>query len=226
MSTIGAKTRYTPEDLLAMPDRKNFELVDGELVERDMGWYATWIGGQLYLLLTNYCKAKGLGWTAPGDASYQCFSDDPNKVRKPDVSFVRLERISPGQEPPPHCPTPSPASRRGEPAWEVAFRVRYEGGWTEAEYLALDTKRLVELSNGCLEVLPMPTIFHQLIVDYLHNLLKAFVAVHPAGIVLFAPLPVHLWSGQLREPDIVYFRPHRVKDPHGQPEGADLVVTL
>ena len=29
------KTRYTPEDLLAMPDGKDYELVDGRLVERN-----------------------------------------------------------------------------------------------------------------------------------------------------------------------------------------------
>jgi hypothetical protein len=26
-------------------------------------------------------------------ASYQCFLDDPGKVRKPDASFIRLERL-------------------------------------------------------------------------------------------------------------------------------------
>jgi Uma2 family endonuclease len=100
MSTIEAKTRYTPEYLLAMPDGKNFELVNGELVERNMGWYSCWIAGRLHYLLTNYCDANELGWTAPGDAS---FPDDPNKVRKANVSFIRIERLSPGQEPQGHC---------------------------------------------------------------------------------------------------------------------------
>jgi Uma2 family endonuclease len=85
---------------------------------------------------------------------------------------------------------------------------------------------LVELSDGCIEVLPMATIFHQLIMDYLLDLLKAVVAAHGIGTVLSAPLPVHLWPGKFRQPDIVYFRPHRVRDVHGQPEGADLVVEV
>jgi Uma2 family endonuclease len=101
-----------------------------------------------------------------------------------------------------------------------------QGQWTEEEYLALDSNKLVELSDGCLEVLPMPAIFHQLIVKFLHRLLETFVAAHAEGEVLFAPLPVHLWQGKFREPDIIYFRPHRVKDVHGQPEGADLVVEV
>jgi Uma2 family endonuclease len=127
---------------------------------------------------------------------------------QPQVSPVRL---------------PSPP---GGPAWEVALLFPSQGDWSEQEYLALDASRLVELSDGCLEVLPMPTLFHQRIVDYLRDLLKAFVAVHLRGEVRVAPMPVHLWSDKFREPDIIYFLPHRVKDVHGQPEGADLVVEV
>jgi Uma2 family endonuclease len=122
--------------------------------------------------------------------------------------------------------SPPAASRRGEPTWGVALLFPPQGEWTEAEYLALDTNHLVELSEGCLEVLPMPTISHQLIVKYLHKLLEAFVAAHATGLVLFAPLPVRLWSGKFREPDIVYCKPERVGNFHGQPSGADLVVEV
>src|SRR5438309_1435029 len=114
----------------------------------------------------------------------------------------------------------------GGPAWEVALLFPPQGEWSEAEYLALDTNQLVEFSDGCIEVLPMATLFHQLIVEHLFDLFRAFLATRPLGKVIFAPLPVHLWSGKFREPDIVLFRPHRVKDVHGQPEGADLVVEV
>jgi Uma2 family endonuclease len=120
-------------------------------------------------------------------------------------------------------PHPSPP---GGPAWEVALLFPPQGEWSEQEYLALDTNQLVELSDGCLEVLPMPTLFHQQIVEYLYELFKAFLAIHSLGKVIFAPLPVHLWSGKFREPDIIFFRWDRVKDVHGQPEGADLVVEV
>ena len=36
MSTITTPTRYTPQDLLTMPDGERYELVDGNLVERIM----------------------------------------------------------------------------------------------------------------------------------------------------------------------------------------------
>ncbi len=101
-----------------------------------------------------------------------------------------------------------------------------QGEWTEEAYLALDTNRLIELTDGCLEFLTMPTILHQLIVDYVHTLLKAFVAAHAAGLVLFAPLPVRLWLGKIREPDIVYLRPERIRSRRQPPEGADLAMEV
>lgn len=78
---------YTPEDLLAMPNGDDFELVKGELVERNIGWDASWIGGRLHHSLSTFCDAANAGWVAPADASYQCFPDDPEKVRKRQASW-------------------------------------------------------------------------------------------------------------------------------------------
>jgi Uma2 family endonuclease len=114
----------------------------------------------------------------------------------------------------------------GEPAWEIALLFPTQGNWTEDDYLALNTNRLVELSDGCLEVLPMPTLFHQLLVKVLYHLLDAFVTTHSLGTVVFAPLPVRLWAGKVREPDIVYLRPERIGNPHGPVHGADLAVEV
>jgi Uma2 family endonuclease len=110
----------------------------------------------------------------------------------------------------------------GEPAWEVAMLFPAQGEWTETQYLALNgSNRMVELSNGCLEVLPMPNPLHQRIVDYLFSLLKAFVVARGLGEVYFAPLPVRLWEGKFRQPDIMFFRPGRIVDPRAQPDGVD-----
>lgn len=125
--------------------------------------------------------------------------------------------------PPPVVPPPS---KKGEPAWEVALLFPNQGEWSEEEYLALDTNRLVELADGFLEVLPMPTLLHQLIVKFLHRLLDAFVVARGQGEALFAPLPVRLGPRWFREPDIVYLRPERMKKLRGQPEGADLVMEV
>jgi Uma2 family endonuclease len=39
----------------------------------------------------------------PADASYQCFADDPTKVRKPDVSFIQASRLPASERPTGHC---------------------------------------------------------------------------------------------------------------------------
>lgn len=121
---------------------------------------------------------------------------------------------------------PCPPRKPGEPAWEVAYLFPNQGEWSEEEYLALDTNRMVELCDGVLEVLPMPIPLHQLIVRFLLRQLEVFVAAHAAGLVLFAPLPVRLWARQFREPDIAYFRPGRITDVRAQPNGADLVMEV
>ena len=79
------------------------------------------------------------------------------------------------------------------------------GEWTEADYFPLsDRGRLVELSNGDVEVLPVPTDFHQLVLLRLATSLFTFVALHKLGQVRFAPLPVRLWAGKVREPDFMF----------------------
>lgn len=90
---IAAEKIYTPEDLLSMPDSKDYELVDGQLVERHMSQLSVWVGGRLAGKLGNFLEANPAGWVWPADLGYACF---PNKVCKPDVSFIRLERMPGG----------------------------------------------------------------------------------------------------------------------------------
>jgi Uma2 family endonuclease len=121
------------------------------------------------------------------------------------------------------APVPSP---RGEPVWELAREFPLQGEWTEEQYLALQTKRLVELSDGCLEFLPMPLPYHQFIVRMLFGLLNEYVNARKLGEVLFAPLPVRLQPGEIREPDVAFFRPGRIHDIRRPPDCADLVMEV
>lgn len=114
-----------------------------------------------------------------------------------------------------------------EPAWEIAYLFPAQGAWCEDEYLALNTNLLVELSQGRIEVLPMPTTMHQLLVAHLYGLLLAFAAVRDLGTVLFAGIRIQLWPGTIREPDVVFMlKEHadRVGDEFW--EGADLVMEV
>lgn len=93
------------------------------------------------------------------------------------------------------------------PRWavEVAQLWPPQGEWTEADYFALpDANRFVELSEGELVMPPHPTHTHQLIVLELAAAMRAFVQQKDLGIVQIAPLPVRLWPGKIREPDILF----------------------
>ena len=85
---------------------------------------------------------------------------------------------------------------------------------------------MIELSDGCLEFLPMPTPFHQCIAQFLFEILKAWVVARALGEVFIAPLPVRLWAGKIREPDVVFVRPGRILNRHRPPAGADLAIEV
>ena len=79
-----------------------------------------------------------------------------------------------------------------------------QGLWTEAQYLRLTggRRRLIEFTDGTLEILSMPTDRHQVIVRHL------FLTLYPratdlGGTVLFAPLRLRIRAGKFREPDLV-----------------------
>ncbi len=132
---------------------------------------------------------------------------------------------------PPFSYPPMPLGRPsqiGEPTWEMAALYPYQGNWTEGKYLALTERdrRMFELVDGCLEVLPMPTTLHQRIAFFLAKVLDAFVVSRGLGEVLLAPCPVRLGDKHYREPDVFFLRPGRVKSATGQPEGADLIMEV
>jgi Uma2 family endonuclease len=94
MIIVAGEKRYTPEDLLTMPDGKLYELVDGRLVERKKSIWSSYVAGVMFDLLNSFCRENRLGWVFPEGTSFQCFPALPNRVRKPDVSFIRFQRLS------------------------------------------------------------------------------------------------------------------------------------
>ncbi|KAA3664522.1 MAG: Uma2 family endonuclease [Chloroflexi bacterium] len=117
------------------------------------------------------------------------------------------------------------SSTIAEPTWDIAYLFPRQGQWSEDEYLALDTNRLVEFSHGILEVLSMPTQSHQLIVLYLYQLLSLFT--NKMGTFLWAPLRVQLWPGKIREPDVVLMlAAHDERRGDRYWRGADLVIEV
>lgn len=92
-TTLEAK-RYTPDDLLRMPEGNRFELVNGELVERDMGALACFVAGRIYQLLVAFADTRRAGIVFPDGTTYRCFPHDSERVRKPDGSFIRANNYS------------------------------------------------------------------------------------------------------------------------------------
>jgi Uma2 family endonuclease len=94
-------------------------------------------------------------------------------------------------------------SVRGEPTWELVDQFPRQGEWTEDEYLALETNRLVEFSNGVLEFLPMPSVGHQWLLGFLFTLFADWTRKHDRPMPLMAPVPVWVRRGTYREPDLL-----------------------
>jgi Uma2 family endonuclease len=117
-------------------------------------------------------------------------------------------------------------SNRGDPVWELAMMSPRQGDWTEEDYLAVEQYAFVELVDGCLEFLPLPTPYHQLIAQFLARRLEAIVPSRYPGRVLQAPCPVRLWPARMREPDVFYVRPEQIPDLKRPPDGAELAVEI
>ncbi len=103
-----------------------------------------------------------------------------------------------------------------------------QGSWSVEQYLRLtdQTNRLIEYSDGRVEVLPMPTENHQAVLEWLFLALRAFI-VPLGGKVRFAPLRLMVGDGKFREPDILLLQD--AGDPRRQNRnwlGADFVVEV
>lgn len=93
MSAVAEKSEITPDDLLAMPDEKDYELVDGRLVERNASVLSSWVGGEILFVLGSYLEENPAGLVFSSALGYQCFPDAPGNVRRSNGSFIRHERL-------------------------------------------------------------------------------------------------------------------------------------
>jgi Uma2 family endonuclease len=103
-----------------------------------------------------------------------------------------------------------------------------QGRWSEDEYLVLTDhrNRLVEFTDGFLEILPMPTDKHQAILGFLYHIFRGFVDPR-GGKVRFAPLRLQIRPGKFREPDLLLLL--SAADPRRQSRfwlGADLALEV
>jgi Uma2 family endonuclease len=93
-----------------------------------------------------------------------------------------------------------------EPTWDVVRLFPAQGSWSERDYFELHTNQLVEYVDGIVEFLPMPTIYHQLILQYIYDELNAFVKARTLGTVVIAGYKVRIRNGKYREPDLLFIK--------------------
>lgn len=119
------------------------------------------------------------------------------------------------------------SKKKLEPTWEIASLFPRQGQWSIEEYLNLPTNHLVEFTNGKVEILPMPSESHQLIIAFLYERLRDFVRVRALGLVLFAAMPVRLQNDKFREPDIMFlFAEHAHRRHRKYWDAPDLVMEV
>jgi len=92
---------YTPEELLSLPNGNSFELVGGHLVEKNVSLESSNVEALFAFRFQAYAMERGIVAVFPSSLGYRCFRDEPDKVRRPDVTVVRVERIAALPEPNP-----------------------------------------------------------------------------------------------------------------------------
>ena len=103
-----------------------------------------------------------------------------------------------------------------------------QGAWSDDAYLWLTdhSNRLIELTDGYIQELPMPTSSHQLVLLFLYDLLRAYLKPR-GGVVVVAALRMRIRAGKFREPDLLLLldrNDNRFQDRYWL--GADLVVEV
>lgn len=106
MNVIVPERRYSPEDLLSMTDGPRFELIDGRLLERNVGAKASWIAQNVNSALDRQARENNQGFVFAPDCGYQCFPWAPSQVRYPDGTFVRKGRLPNDEIPDGHMRIP------------------------------------------------------------------------------------------------------------------------
>jgi Uma2 family endonuclease len=96
--TIPAPGTATVEDVtrLRSAEKRLYELVDGTLVEKSMGWQESLLAAILLHWLHTYLDSHRIGVATGADGMTRLFGDT---VRGPDVSFIAWERMPNGQIP-------------------------------------------------------------------------------------------------------------------------------
>jgi Uma2 family endonuclease len=124
---------------------------------------------------------------------------------------------------------PFTSSQDPDYAWEVATLFPEQGEWSETAYLDLTdgTNRRIELTDGRLEFLTMPTEIHEAIIQFLFMVLHPFVSQKQLGKVYFNGIRLRIRPRNFRLPDVIFLGKDHFHARHNRAwDGADLVMEV
>ena len=83
----------TESDVIELHDHHDrlFELIDGTLVEKTMGWKEAELAVIIATLLRNFVQANSLGKVFGADGMFRL---EPEQIRIPDVAFIAKQRFA------------------------------------------------------------------------------------------------------------------------------------
>jgi Uma2 family endonuclease len=87
---MAVATLHTPDELLELDGL--YELVDGQLVEKQVGFLVGRCIAQIAYWLGNYLDSRPVGEIA-AEVTFQCFAEAPGNVRRPDIVFIAKDRL-------------------------------------------------------------------------------------------------------------------------------------
>ena len=87
-----ADALVTPEEFMALPDAAALELVDGQIVEKNVSSASSRVGLTAGSVLRDAAEQHDC-YAFDSSLSYRCFPDDPDKFRRPDLSVVSGPRF-------------------------------------------------------------------------------------------------------------------------------------
>ncbi len=99
MHLLAYPLRLTPDQFAARPDTQGMELIDGVVKEKGLGSESGSVNALISFYLNQIVVPARLGRVIDSEGMYQCFPSHPNRVRKPDVSFIRRDRLPNGRVP-------------------------------------------------------------------------------------------------------------------------------
>jgi Uma2 family endonuclease len=94
MTLMQAAKVPTPQEILHAQDEGGVEFINGEIVEKPVSKISSNVAGQILTLLNIEIAKNRTALAFDSSLGYQCFTEDPRKFRKPDVSVIRDERLA------------------------------------------------------------------------------------------------------------------------------------